>query len=166
MPKYLVSDYLSPWRLGRDRFVASFEGLSESQLRFVADYYPNSIGQLAIHVAGSEVFMALNILQLEPRDDFERKVYHSVTDGMLNDKVFPFEAHEITRETIGQALRLGESLIEPLLQNPTPEHRKVRFGSPLGPEIDGDGAFARMTFHASYHQGQVYIIRNAPNFPK
>lgn len=161
-----MSDYLAPWRLGRDRFLASFEGLSESQLRFVADYYPNSIGQLAIHVAGSEVFMALHILKIEPRNEFERKVFLSVTDGMLNENVFPFEPHEITRETIDEALRLGESLIEPLLQNASPEHRKVRFASPLGPEIDGDGAFARMAFHASYHQGQVYIIRNAPNFPK
>jgi hypothetical protein len=32
--------------------------------------------------------------------------------------------------------------------------------------IDGTGALARLAFHPAYHQGQVYLMKQAPAFPK
>jgi hypothetical protein len=54
----------------------------------------------------------------------------------------------------------------PLIEQPTADILKKEIVSVLGPVITGEGAFARMAFHAAYHQGQVHMLRTAPGFPK
>ena len=64
------------------------------------------------------------------------------------------------------AFTASKGMLEPLISGPSDEIRAKQIVSALGPIIDGNGAFARLGFHAGYHQGQAHLIRTAPGFPK
>ena len=118
-----------------------------------------------MHVAGVELFLGFGMLGIEATDPFDIRVRDCARDGLLNDKPFPFAPDELTRETIGKALHRAESIVRPSLENTTEEIRQRKLVAPLGPEIDGNGALARLAYHAGYHQGQVTQIRSTPGFP-
>lgn len=161
-----MSDFQSAWSLSRSRFVAELEGLSYDQLNW--KLYPGSlsIGQAALHVAGVEVRFGRSLLGVESLSPEMERVLHAAGDSIVNDKPFPFEDSEITPEFVARILNETNAFIEPAIADPTADRRGTEFLSVLGPMISGEGAYARLSFHAAYHQGQAYLMRMHPDFPK
>lgn len=157
-----MSDFLATWTLTRGRFVDALKDLSAEQLNWRP--YPGvlTIGEMALHVAGVEASFALQLKQ-EEAGPWER-LRLAATEGSVNDNPFPFAVEEITPGFVAGQLEASKTMIQPLLENPDPwRDRQIR--SALGPMIDGTGAFVRLCSHPFYHQGQVYMIRQAPGFP-
>ena len=159
-----MTDFGVSWTLSRQRFNDSLADLSHEQLNWKLSANTLSIGEMALHVAGVEVSFASQLTGLELNDE-QTKLAKTATDGVVNDKPFPYELHEITAETIAQALAYSRTLVEPRLTAPTFDQLHKEIQSALGPIITGQGALARLAFHPAYHQGQVYLLRNADNFP-
>lgn len=159
-----MSDFHDAWTLSRSRFVAEIEGLNHEQLAWRV--YPGVLtaAEAAIHVAGVEAKFGSAITG-QPLDEFLSRVQQAATDGVVNDKPFPFTAEEMTPETVHKALDASRAVVEPALADPNADRRTVSLVSALGPVITGEGAMARLTFHAAYHQGQVYQVKQAPKFP-
>lgn len=159
-----MSDFHAAWALSRDRFVAEIAGLSREQLAW--RLYPGclTIAEAALHVAGVEAKFGAAILGVEPDPSLCRLVL-AATDGVVNDSPFPFAEEEMTPEFVTEALEAARAFVEPILLDPNAERRSATLVSALGPVISGEGAMARWTFHAAYHQGQVYLVRHAPGFP-
>lgn len=159
-----MSDFALSWRLSRDRFVEEIKGMNAEQLNW--KLHPNSlsIGEMAFHVAGIEVRFIHQLTGL-PLDDYLSKVASTATEGVVNDHPFPFSESEITSESVANALAKSKALVEPIIEEASPEVRQAKAKSVLGPDITGDGAFARFGFHAGYHHGQAYLIKTSPGFP-
>ena len=159
-----MSDFYVAWSLSRGRFIEEIAGLTHEQLAW--RLYPGmlTLAESAVHVAGVEAKFAAGIdgLSLDP---FLQRVLAAATDGVVNDKPFPFSEEEMTPELVAQALEAARAVWEPIVQDPTPERRAATLVSALGPVIAGEGAMARLTFHAGYHQGQAYLVKNASGFP-
>lgn len=159
-----MSDFLSTYQLTRGRFDDAVKTLSQAQLNFRLHPDTLTIGEMALHVAGVEFFVLSQLLDKELDEQHDR-VRKCARDGALNDAAFPFTSVEITPELIQWALSEGRALTEPALNNITPELRAKENESALGPIIDGTGAFARLSYHPGYHQGQIWMIKSAPDFP-
>ncbi|RYG26643.1 DUF664 domain-containing protein [bacterium] len=159
-----MSDFHTAWTISRGRFVAELEGLSHEQLSWRMHPGALTLAEAALHVAGVEVKFGSSLLGTVPQGEMAR-ISAAATDGVVNDKPFPFGSEEMTPEFVAKALDEAKVLVEPTLLDPIPERREVSMVSALGPVITGEGALARLTFHAAYHQGQVYLIRHAPGFP-
>ena len=159
-----MSDFHAAWSLSRGRFLAEIEGLSHAQMSW--RLYPGSlsIAEAALHVAGVEAKFGAAIEGMD-LDEFLTLIVKTATDGVVNDLPFPIAAETMTPEYVARALEASKGIVEPVLADPTPERRAVSLVSALGPVITGEGAMARLTFHAAYHQGQVYQLKNAPGFP-
>lgn len=160
-----MSDFARSWHLSRSRFIETIEGKSPSQLTWRFRPGTLTLAEAALHVAGVEASFATQLSGEEPTGLLAR-LKAAATDGVVNDKPFPFAPHEQTPELIAEALTLSASVLEPMITNPTPAIRSKEIVSALGPIIDGDGAFARLSFHAAYHQAQAYWMITDPNFPK
>lgn len=160
-----MSDFAASWSLSRARFLATLEGLSAEQLRW--RWRPNTLtlGEAALHVAGAEISLSSQLLGDEPTG-LEARLKQAATDGVVNDKPFPFSVDEQTPEFVSKALAVSEARARRIIENPTPEIRAKEIVSPLGPVIDGNGALARLGFHAAYHQGQAHWLTTHPDFPK
>jgi len=159
-----MSDFAVTWRLSRGRFDEAISGLTRSQLTWRLHPGTLSLGQMALHVAGVEVSFSSQLTGAQ-LDEFASRVKACATDGVVNDRPFPFVDEEISPELIADALALGRAAVTPLMEAPTDDLRSKRIISALGPEIDGTGALARLSFHAAYHQGQAHLLRTAPGFP-
>jgi hypothetical protein len=159
-----MTDFAISWELSRGRFVDTIADLNDEQLNWRIHPSALSIGEAALHVAGVEISFSSQLLglSLSPK---ETKLKAAATDGVVNDKPFPFEEGEITRETVDDALTLARTFAEKIIVDPSPEVLKAEIVSALGPVITGKGALARFAFHPAYHQGQAYLIRTAPGFP-
>lgn len=157
-------DFEESYNLCRGRFGEAVSGLSQAQLNWKLHDNALSIGQMAIHVAGVEVWFTAQCLGTE-LDEFESKVAKCATDGSVNDLPFPYSDSEITPKLIQDALMLGEKAARTLFDQEA-KIREVELKSALGPMITGSGAMARMAFHPGYHHGQAYQIISAPGFPK
>ncbi len=159
-----MTDFHDAWALSRGRLLDEIEGLGHEQLSW--RLYPGAltIAEAAVHVGGVEAKFgaAIDGLELDPTMD---RVRSAATDGVVNDLPFPFSAEEMTPEFVAQVLETSRAIWEPIALDPNSARRAVSLVSALGPVITGDGAMARMTFHAAYHQGQAYQIKNAPGFP-
>lgn len=160
-----MSDAYAAWNLSRSRFVDSVNGLSQEQLNWRLHPAALTVGEMALHVAGVEILFASQLLGEEPQGELLR-LRAAATNGCVNDNPFPFEQAEITPETIQAMLDCSCSIVEPLLSAPTDALLEKTIVSALGPMITGAGAFARLAFHAAYHQGQAYLIITAPGFPR
>lgn len=159
-----MSDFDASYQISRKRFEDAVAGLSQAQLNWRMHPGVLTIGEMALHVAGVEVWF-LSQLQGRSLDDFEARLKEAATEGVVNDRPFPFAESEITPETVALALRIGRASAELGIQNPTDDLRGRTIQSALGPIIDGTGALARLAFHPGYHQGQVHLIVTAPGFP-
>ncbi len=159
-----MSQFAASWRLSRQRLLDALTGLNTEQLAWQlhADALP--LGQAALHVAGVEVSFSSQLLDLE-LDDFGAKLKAAATDSVVNDKPFPFADSEITPELVSAAFAYSLKMVEPLMEHPTDAVLRKEIVSALGPVITGEGALARLGFHAAYHQGQAYLISMAPAFP-
>lgn len=157
-------DFEESYNLSRGRFASSVEGLNQAQLTWKIHPDALSIGQMAIHVAGVEIWFTAQCLGKE-LDALEAKFARCATEGSVNDLPFPYPDDEITPELVLQALATGEKAARELFANGA-SIREVQLQSALGPIITGSGAMARMAFHPGYHHGQAYLIATAPGFPK
>ena len=119
---------------------------------------------MALHVAGVEVLFASQ-LSGETLDAQGAKLKSAATDGVVNERPFPFLDSDITPESVARNLDYAKQMLEPLITPANKEIREKSLVSALGPVITGEGAFARLAFHSAYHQGQAYLIREAPEFP-
>lgn len=160
-----MPDFHASWSLCRSRYLAEYEGLNHEQLNWRIQPGTLTLAEAALHVAGVEVKFGSAILGIEPEGELAR-IVSAGTDGVTNDKPFPYSVEEMTPEFVADALAKSKAVVEPALLDPSTARREVTMISALGPVISGEGAMARLGFHAAYHQGQAYLIRNAPGFPR
>lgn len=159
-----MSDFAASWALSRQRFIDAISDLNQEQLNWRLHAGTLTLGEAAIHVAGVEISFASQLLGLDLSDG-EQKIKAAATDGVVNEKPFPFAPGEISPSAVQEALTKSKEILEPIITAPSDELRSKQIVSALGPVIDGNGAFARLGFHAGYHQGQAHLIRTAPGFP-
>lgn len=159
------SDFSVSWELCRGRFDQEVQGLTQEQLNF--RLYPGAltIGEMALHVAGVEVYF-LAQLHGQPVADALVRVAQAATEGVVNDNPFPFPAEEITPDRVQETLATAAALVKEVIYQPEASLLEREIKSALGPIITGRGALARFAFHPGYHQGQAYQIKCAPGFPK
>lgn len=160
-----MSDFAATWALSRQRFEDEIAGLNAEQLNWRPYPEMSSIGEMALHVAGVEVFFISQLLDLG-LDERAQRLRTASTEGTVNENPFPYAADEIDPSTVAWALDYARGLVEPVIREAAPSVRAKEIVSALGPIIDGEGAFARLSFHSAYHQGQAYLIKNAPGFPR
>ena len=159
-----MSDFAASWNISRGRFSDAVSGLNQNQLNWRIHPESLSIGEMAIHVAGVEIFFISQLLGTELAS-FEQKVRAASTEGVVNENPFPFKPDEITPDLVLSALEKAKELTEPVINAPSESVRGKQIVSALGPVIDGTGALARLAFHPGYHQGQAHLIKTAPGFP-
>jgi hypothetical protein len=160
-----MSDFKTAWQLSRKRFVDAVSDLDGAALNWRLHPESLTIGEMAIHVAGVEVSFISQLLDA-PLDELPARLRSAATDGVVNDRPFPFSVEEITPDMVRRALEVAQSMVEPVIGHPSEAVRQKEIVSALGPTITGEGAFARLAFHPAYHQGQVHLLRTAPGFPK
>jgi hypothetical protein len=158
----MLSDFEATWRLVRGRFDDAVKGLSTDQLNWRMQDEVLTLGEMAAHVAGVEVSFIYQLTE-EPLDEFGQTVARCATDGVLNDKTFPFE--QVTPETAQKALLLAREKVEEVIFDNGKIISGKQIKSAIGPMIDAQGAFARLAYHPGYHQGQAHIVKTAPGFP-
>jgi len=159
-----VSEFSLSWTLSRQRLVDTISDLNDEQLSWRIYGKSLSIGQMAVHVAGVETLFVSQLLGLE-LDTEASRLRSSATDGVVNDKPFPYSDSELTAARVAELMGIGKGLVEPVITDPTEAVLKKEIVSALGPVITGEGAFTRLAFHPAYHQGQAYLIRTSPGFP-
>ena|SRR5688572_5943361 len=159
-----MSDFAASWNLSRGRFVDAVQGLSKEQLNWRLHPDCLTIGEMAIHVAGVEIYFISQLLGIDVGEE-EQKIRAASTDGVVNEKPFPFGPAEITPEVVAAALSKAREMTEPIITAPSSQVKEKEIVSALGPLIDGTGALARLAFHPGYHQGQAHLIKTAPGFP-
>lgn len=159
-----MSDFSQSWALSRQRFVDTISDLNDVQLNW--RIHPNalSIAQMAVHVAGVEISFGTQLLGVTAEGE-DARIKAAATDGVVNDKPFPYADGELTAGRVREILEKGRAVIGPIIAEPSRAILEKELVSALGPVITGQGAFARLGFHAGYHQGQAYLMRTAPNFP-
>lgn len=160
-----MSDFGDTWRLTRQRFDDLVTGLTSEQLNWRIHPDALTLGETALHVAGVETYF-ISQLTDKALDGDTARLAAAATEGVVNDKPFPFAPEEITPERIAWALAQGREMMAPHVDNLSPEMREKKIVSALGPIIDGAGAFARLSYHPGYHQGQAHLIKSAPGFPQ
>ncbi|MBI5706873.1 MAG: DinB family protein [Armatimonadetes bacterium] len=160
-----MSDFAQSWKLSRSRFLAALEGMSQEQLNWRIHEGTLTMAEMAMHVAGVEVSFASQLTERELSTE-EARIKAAATDGVVNDKPFPFTSSEMTPEFVAASLAAAAAIAGPVIEAADPKVRTKEIVSALGPVITGDGAFARLGFHAGYHQGQAHFIQTAPGFPK
>lgn len=156
-----MSDFLTTYSLTRGRLDDLVGKMNSAQLNF--RLHPDSLtpGEMALHVAGVEVWFVEQLTGIEA----DYRLAKCATDGSINDNPFPYAVSEITTEFVLSKLAEAKALTVELLGNMTEEVRNKQIKSALGPVIDGNGAAARLCSHPFYHQGQIYLISTAPEFP-
>lgn len=159
-----MSDFATSWTLSRQRFVTETEGLSSNQLTWTLYPAGLSIGQMAIHVAGVEMYFISQLLDIS-LDEEGQMIRLAATQGVVNSEDFPFGDPTITPEFVAGCLAKARQMVEPVITAPTLHVLRKEITSALGPVITGEGALARLAFHPAYHQGQAYQMRQFPGFP-
>ena len=160
----MSSDFSVSWELSRGRFTQEVLGLNQEQLGF--RLYPGALtlGEMALHVAGVEVWFICQMKGVPVPEELAR-IAQCATEGVVNENPFPFEASEIDPEAVAETLATATALVKEVIYEPTAEQLAVELKSALGPIITGQGALARLAFHPGYHHGQAYQIKCAPGFP-
>lgn len=159
-----MSDFAASWNISRGRFVDAVSDLNQDQLNWRIHPDSLTIGEMAIHVAGVEIFFISQLLDINLASD-ELRIRSASTEGVVNDNPFPFKPEEITPELVTASLVKAKEMTEPVINRPEQSVREKQIVSALGPVIDGTGALARLAFHPGYHQGQAHLIKTAPGFP-
>jgi hypothetical protein len=158
-----MGDLATTYQLTRGRFEDALSGLSADQLNWRLHPGALTLGEMAIHVAGVEIWFAAQLTGESLSGEAE-SISRAATEGVIAGD-FPFESSEITPDFVIRALALGRDAAERLAAQDGPELRAKEIKSAPGPMISGQGALARIAFHPGYHQGQAHLIRSAPGFP-
>lgn len=159
-----MSDFAKSWALSRQRFLDSFSGMSREQINWRMHSGTLTVAEMALHVAGVEVSFASQLTGAELSPEMAR-LKSAATEGVVNENPFPYSPEECTPEFLQGQMEAAKAMVQPLIEAASPEVRQKSLKSALGPMIDGEGAFARLGFHAGYHQGQVHFLATAPGFP-
>ena len=159
-----VSDFQEAWLLSRKRFDEAVTGLNSEQINWRLHPGTLTIGEMAIHVVGVEVWFTAQLTH-QTLNELGDRLCKAATDGVVNDLPFPFAPSQITPDFVSEVLGYGAMVVEPMLAANRGSEREATLTSALGPEITGEGAMARLAFHAGYHQGQAHLIKSAPGFP-
>lgn len=159
-----MTDLGATYQLSRGRFDQEIEGLSHAQLNWRPREDALSIAEMAVHLAGVEIWFSCQIKEVEMSPQ-ESKLAKCAVDGVVNEAAFPFSAEELTSEFVAESLAMGRHQAEEILNDDLDEWRNASLRSALGPEISGEGAMHRFAFHPAYHQGQAYLYKTDPNFP-
>jgi hypothetical protein len=159
-----MNDLLAAYELSRGRFEDEVKGLTQQQLNWRMQPGSMTIGEAAMHVAGAEVNFISQLLG-SSLDEYGERLKRAATEGVVNDEPVPYSPDEITPDVVAQALAFGRAMAEPVIGAPSDAVRETVIKSVLGPMIDGTGAIARLAFHPAYHQGQVYLVKQAAGYP-
>lgn len=159
-----MNDFLAAYQISRTRFEDEVKGLTQEQLNWRMQPGSMTIGEAAMHVAGAEVNFISQLLG-SSLNEYAERIKSAATEGVVNDEPVPYSPDEITPDAITEALAFGRAMAEPVIVAPSDEVRATVIKSVLGPMIDGTGAIARLAFHPAYHQGQIYLMKQAPGFP-
>jgi hypothetical protein len=159
-----MSDFAATWTLVRGRFDDAIAGLTHEQLNWRMQRDSLTLAEMAVHVAGVEVSF-ISQLTDSRLDEFGSRLKAAATDGVVNEKPFPFTKDDMTPEMVQTALSTARQMVEPAISAPD-ALRDRQIVSALGPVIDGTGAFARLAYHPGYHQGQAHLVKTAPGFPQ
>ncbi len=159
-----MTDFAKSWRLSRQRFVDSVADLNQDQLNYRLHDGVLTIGEMALHVAGVEIWFVAQLTGQE-LNQAEIKLTQAAVNGVVNEKPFPYSADEIAPPMVTWAMGRAEGYVQKNIEEPTEEFLTKEIQSALGPIITGEGALTRFAFHPAYHQGQVHLIRTSPGFP-
>jgi hypothetical protein len=160
-----VNDFHTTYTLTRQRLDDLIAPLNAAQLNFRLHDNALTIAEMAVHVAGVELWFTAQLLDQTLTDDTDLRIARAATDGSVNDNPFPFTPEELTPELVRHALARGRAAAQHLFETPEETLRARQIQSALGPVIDGAGALARIASHPFYHQGQAYLIASSPAFP-
>ena len=153
-----MSQFAQSWSLSRGLFLQALDGLDDAQLNWRLHPKALTIGEMALHVAGVEAFFMRQLIECS-FTEVQDRVAQSATDGVVNDRPFPFVPSEVTPAFVHETLKWSKSLVEPFITSPSPDLLGKELVSALGPVITGEGALARFAFHPAYHHGQAHQIQ-------
>ncbi len=154
------------WHFTRKRLAQAIEGLTDAQLNWRMFEGAHSIAEYLYHVAGVELYWAHHLGGYQPQSEFEQCLLRGATDSFLKEAPFPLPATACSAGQIHQTLTHTFALIRPIIEHPTPEQLTKPVVSPIGDPIDGREGLIRLAQHASYHTGQIWLMRMHPQFPK
>jgi hypothetical protein len=97
-----MTDFAISWNLCRGRFVDSVSGLTNEQLNYRLHSETLTIGEMALHVAGTELWFVSQLTKRE-NDAYEAKLIKAATDSVVNDLPFPYSREEVNEVAIIEA---------------------------------------------------------------
>lgn len=147
------------WHFTRKRLTQALEGLDDAKLNFRLMPHLHTIAEYLYHVAGVEFYWVHHLGGYAPQNEFEACLLRCATDSFLNTAPFPFPRDACTCEGVQNALQFTFERFRPLIENPSAEMLDKPVVSPIGDPIDGREALIRTAQHASYHTGQIWLIR-------
>jgi uncharacterized damage-inducible protein DinB len=161
-----VRGLLDTWLFTRERLRPSYSDLGHEDLLWRPFEGAHSIGELLYHIAGAEHYYAARISGRNPAGtDWEAKLDRAVVDDFLAEGKTPFGPDDMHPQLVEQALEFSALEIRPILENPTQGELSKTIVSALGASVTGYEGLLRVTQHAAYHTGQIWIYRKDPRFP-
>ena len=162
-----MTEFAEVWQFGRGRLKATYERLSDEQMKWRPFPGGHCIYEYLFHVAGAEHYWATRLAGADPSaTEFDAKLDKAVRNGFLLDEPFPFSEGEFRLELAIKALDKAYAEIGPIIEKPTAEQLAMQIESPIGPVVSGREGFHRIAQHAAYHTGQIWLLRLDPRFPK
>ena len=158
-----MSDLADVWSFTRVRLAASYEGLSDDQLRWRPHPAAHDIGEILYHIAGAEHYWWARLSGA--KSGLDERLDWAVKDGFLRNAPCPFGNEDISLNKIEAALAFTRERIFPILLAPTVEQLSMQLESPIGDMVSGREGMIRLVQHAAYHTGQIWMIRMSPGFP-
>ncbi|MFQ3611816.1 MAG: DinB family protein [Fimbriimonadales bacterium] len=153
------------WRFTRLRLDQAIADLDDTGLNWRLFEGAHSIAEYLYHVAGVELYWAHHLGGYTPSDEWEWGVLRCATDSFLREAPFPLPPSACTVEQVRRALERSAELFRPLIEHSTPEQLAQPVTSPIGDPITGREGLIRAAQHASYHTGQIWLMRMHPQFP-
>ena len=153
------------WRFTRLRLDQAIADLDDRALNWRLFDGAHSIAEYLYHVAGVELYWAHHLGGYMPQDEFEQGVLRCATDSFLREAPFPLLPSACTVEQVRRTLARSGELFRPLVEAPTAEQLAMPVTSPIGDPITGREGLLRAAQHASYHTGQIWLMRMHPEFP-
>ncbi len=160
--------YAEVWNFTRARLAEAIEGLSEEQLSWRLYPEAHTIFEMVYHVAGVEHYWSSRMTGRDPAaTDFEALLDLAVHGGFLREGVGgPFrEAKYLTAAALDQAIAFTGERVRLIMENPTEAQLAMVLESPVGDSVTGAQGLARLSQHASYHTGQIWLASMSPRFP-
>ena len=162
-----MTEFAEVWHFSRSRLKATYEGLSDGQMKWRPYPGGHCIYEYLVHIAGAEHYWATRLGGLNPSStQFDGNLDKSVRNGFLRDEPFPFAEPEFSFELANRALDQSFAELRPIIEQPTHEQLEMRIESPIGPIVSGREGFHRIAQHAAYHTGQIWVLLQDPRFPQ